>query len=45
LWCGPTRVNLKRGTEVVGAFPYDEILPKLRCELDKLIASRPQAAV
>lgn len=40
LWCGPTRVNLKRGTEVVGAFPYDEILPKLRSELDQLIANR-----
>jgi len=45
LWCGPTRVNLKRGTEVVGAFPYDEILPKLRGELDRLIATRRQAAV
>lgn len=38
LWCGPTRVNLKRGTEVLGAFPYDEILPRLRQELDQLIA-------
>jgi len=40
LWCGPTRVNLKRGTEAVGAFPYDEILPKLRIELDQLIETR-----
>ncbi len=40
LWCGPTRVNLKRGTEVVGAFPYDEILPKLQVELDRLIRSK-----
>jgi (E)-4-hydroxy-3-methylbut-2-enyl-diphosphate synthase len=40
LWCGPTRVNLKRGTEVVGAFPYDEILPKLQIELDQLIARK-----
>lgn len=38
LWCGPTRVNLKRGTEVLGAFPYDEILPRLRQELDQLIS-------
>jgi len=37
LWCGPTHVNLKRGGEVVGAFDYDEILPKLRDELDALI--------
>lgn len=38
LWCGPTRVNLKRGTEVVGAFTYDEIIPRLRLELDQLIS-------
>jgi hypothetical protein len=38
LWCGPTRVNLKRGTEVVGAFTYDEIIPRLRQELDQLIS-------
>ena len=38
LWCGPTTVNLKRGPEEVGAFSYDEILPKLRAELDRLIA-------
>jgi (E)-4-hydroxy-3-methylbut-2-enyl-diphosphate synthase len=38
LWCGPTHVNLKRRTEAVGAFTYDEILPRLRRELDALIA-------
>lgn len=37
LWCGPKVVNLKKGTEALGAFPYDEILPKLKSELDKLI--------
>jgi len=40
LWCGPRLVNLKRGAEPVGAFPYDEILPRLRDELDRLIESR-----
>ncbi len=40
LWCGPTRVNLKRGTEVLGAFTYDEILPRLREELDTLIRNK-----
>jgi (E)-4-hydroxy-3-methylbut-2-enyl-diphosphate synthase len=40
LWCGPNHVNLKRGGEPLGAFPYDEILPKLRHELDQLIAQR-----
>ncbi len=40
LWCGPTHVNLKRGGEPLGAFPYDVILPKLKAELDQLIAHR-----
>jgi (E)-4-hydroxy-3-methylbut-2-enyl-diphosphate synthase len=44
LWCGPTRVNLKRGGEALGAFPYDEILPKLQAELDRLIAERSPAS-
>ena len=37
LWCGPKFVNLKRGSQAVGAFQYDEILPRLKAELDKLI--------
>jgi (E)-4-hydroxy-3-methylbut-2-enyl-diphosphate synthase len=40
LWCGPTHVNLKRKTETVGAFTYEEILPRLRRELDALIEAR-----
>jgi len=40
LWCGPNYVNLKRGPETVGAFSYEEILPRLRQELDELIAGR-----
>jgi len=40
LWCGPTHVNLKRKTETVGAFTYDEILARLKRELDSLIESR-----
>jgi len=40
LWCGPAKVNLKRGTEALGAFGYDEILPRLRQELDALIAAK-----
>ncbi len=40
LWCGPAKVNLKRGTEALGAFGYDEILPKLKQELDDLIAQK-----
>jgi len=40
LWCGPKTVNLKKGGEKLGAFKYDEILPRLRQELDQIIASR-----
>ncbi len=39
LWCGPNYVNLKRGGEPVGAFSYEEILPRLKSELDALIDS------
>ena len=38
LWCGPNHVNLKRGSESLGAFSYDEILGRLKQELDELIA-------
>jgi (E)-4-hydroxy-3-methylbut-2-enyl-diphosphate synthase len=40
LWCGPRTVNLKRGGERLGAFDYDEVLVRLRAELDRLIDSR-----
>ena len=43
LWCGPTYVNLKRGGEELGAFSYDEILGKLREELEVMIAQRATA--
>lgn len=42
LWCGPKYVNLKRKSESLGSFPYDQILPRLREELDALIAAKPQ---
>ena len=40
LWCGPNQVNLKRGSESLGAYPYDKILPRLGEELDRLMAER-----
>ncbi len=40
LWCGPNRVNLKKGEESLGSYPYDEILGKLKEELDKLITAQ-----
>ncbi len=44
LWCGPTTVNLKKKDHKIGFFGYDEVLPRLRVELDKLIAERGGAA-
>jgi (E)-4-hydroxy-3-methylbut-2-enyl-diphosphate synthase len=38
LWCGPNFVNLKKGPESLGQFPYDAILPRLKAELDMLIS-------
>ena len=40
LWCGPKHVCLKRGEEEIGKYPYDEILERLKAELDQLIAAR-----
>ena len=40
LWCGPTHVNLKKGSEPLGAFAYDAIIPRLREELDRIIRDR-----
>ena len=39
LWCAPTFVNLKRGTELIGQFGYEEVLERLRLEVDQLIAA------
>ena len=40
LWCAPNFVNLKRGPEELGHFPYDQVLDRLKEEVDRLIASR-----
>ncbi|HET6884390.1 MAG TPA: (E)-4-hydroxy-3-methylbut-2-enyl-diphosphate synthase [Pirellulales bacterium] len=40
LWCGPKHVNLKRGSQELGAFAYDAILPRLKQELDQLISAK-----
>lgn len=42
LWCGPNFVNLKKGPAELGAYGYEEILPRLKEELDQLIASRSE---
>ena len=37
LWCGPTHVNLKRGPQSLGSYPYGEILSELKKHLHLLI--------
>jgi len=44
MWCAPSFVNLKRGTESLGHFTYDEILGRLRVELDRVIESKKALA-
>ncbi len=38
LWCGPSTVTLKRKSESLGSYRYQEVLPVLRQQLDELIA-------
>ena len=38
VWCGVNHVNLKCRGELLGRFGYDEIIPRLKTELDRLIA-------
>jgi (E)-4-hydroxy-3-methylbut-2-enyl-diphosphate synthase len=40
LWCGPSRVNLKKGTEELGSYSYDKILSELKKEVDQIILER-----
>jgi len=37
LWCAPTVVNLKKKEELLGTFSYEEIVPRLKKEVDLLI--------
>lgn len=45
MWCAPSFVNLKRGPHTIGQFTYDEILGRLRAELDKLIDEKRAVGV
>ncbi len=40
VWCGPTTVTLKKKAESLGVFRYQEVLPVLKGELDRLILSK-----
>ena len=42
LWCGPTTVNLKKGEAKLGNFKYEDVLTRLKLEVDQLIAERSQ---
>jgi (E)-4-hydroxy-3-methylbut-2-enyl-diphosphate synthase len=39
LWCGPNFVNFKRGGVEIGTFSFEDIIPRLKQELDALIAN------
>jgi len=41
LWCAPTFVNFKKGHDLIGKFSYEEVVGKLKIEVDKLIATGP----
>lgn len=40
LWCGPSRVNLKKGPQTLGSYSYEEILDRLKEEVDQIITER-----
>jgi (E)-4-hydroxy-3-methylbut-2-enyl-diphosphate synthase len=44
LWCAPAHVNLKRGSETVGSFRYDEVLAHLKVEIDSILEARRAAS-
>lgn len=43
LWCAPNFVNLKKGEEELGAFPYETVLDRLKVELDAIIEEKKLA--
>jgi (E)-4-hydroxy-3-methylbut-2-enyl-diphosphate synthase len=45
LWCGPTRVNLKKGTESLGSYTYRDILGQLKKEIDQMILDKFPSAL
>ena len=45
LWCGPNFVNLKRRGEPLGRYRYDDVMPRVHEEIDRMIQEEtaPQA--
>ena len=42
LWCAPKHVNFKIKGRLVGAFSYEEIVPQVLAELNRIIASKKE---
>jgi len=40
IWCGPSTVVLKKKEETLGTYKYDEVVPVLKSNLDKLIEDK-----
>src|SRR3989338_1377542 len=40
VWCGPRRVNLKRGRRLLGSYTYDEVAERFKETLDAIIRER-----
>jgi (E)-4-hydroxy-3-methylbut-2-enyl-diphosphate synthase len=40
LWCGPRLVTLKRGSQKIGSWPFDEVIEHLHVQLREMIAAK-----
>jgi len=40
LWCGPRLVTLKRGSQKIGSWPFDEVIEHLHVQLREMIAAQ-----
>ena len=40
LWCGPRLVTLKRGSQMIGSWPFDEVIEHLHVQLREMIAAK-----
>ncbi len=38
VWCGPSTVTLKKKSDTIGSYRYNEVLPILKNELDQLLS-------
>lgn len=40
VWCGPSTVTLKKKSDTLGSYRYQEVLPILKAELDKILSKK-----